>query len=73
MLGVWFSLAMAAAPADTGFLVRAVRSYRADPGGAVRKRVGPTALKVVAGVGLLTGQLEIGNLEGGVLPASGHR
>lgn len=33
MLGVWFSLAMAAAPADTGFLVRAVRSYRADPGG----------------------------------------
>ncbi len=36
-----------------------------DRGGAERKRVGPTALKVVAGIGLLTGQLEIGNLEAG--------
>lgn len=32
MLGVWFSLAVAAAATDTGFLVRTVRSYRADPG-----------------------------------------
>ena len=32
MLGVWFSLVVAAAGADTGFVVRAVRSYRADPG-----------------------------------------
>ena len=32
MLGVWLSLGLAAAAADTGFLVRTVRSYRADPG-----------------------------------------
>lgn len=36
-----------------------------DSFGTERKRVGPTALKVVAGIGLLTGQLEIGDLPAG--------
>ncbi len=36
-----------------------------DRGGAERKRVGPTTFRLVAGIGLLTGQLEIGDLEAG--------
>jgi len=33
-----------------------------DENGAERQRVGPTAVRVVAGIGLLTGQLELGDL-----------
>lgn len=33
-----------------------------DDGGAVRKRFGPTPVRVVAGIGLLTGQLDLGEL-----------
>lgn len=33
-----------------------------DAGGAVRKRFGPTPVRVAAGIGLLTGQLELGDL-----------
>ena len=36
-----------------------------DETGAVRKQVGPTRLRVAAGIGLLTGQLEVGELPPG--------
>lgn len=36
-----------------------------DEGGGVRKVVGPTRLNVAAGIGLLTGQLEVGDLPAG--------
>ncbi|MFN0178470.1 MAG: GWxTD domain-containing protein [Gemmatimonadales bacterium] len=36
-----------------------------DESGAVKKQVGPTRLRVAAGIGLLTGQLEVGELAPG--------